>query len=163
MDTKTFNWKKHLDEALGSTNFCCTATADEKGVWSNPVYFAWDAQYNLYFISQMTSRHMKNIEKNSQVSVSIYKTEQNESVIGIQLEGTAGILSEKDGEMEIKHAYNTYYGRAGNGPDVEEYLNNPTWLYVKITPVHLYYFDTRFFGEERQLVPLSDIGVLAKA
>ena len=148
-----FDWKKYLLKCIQSTDYCCIATVDEEGVWSNPVYFAWDERFNLYFISQMHSRHMQNLQKNPRIAVSIYKTEQKGDVVGIQLEGTVKVISESDGKKEIQHAYNVYYGRAGHGPDVQQYINNPTWLYVKITPKQIYYFDTRFFGEERQTVP----------
>ncbi len=154
-----FDWKKHIDEALNATDFCSIATVDGKGVWSNPVYFAWDNEYIFYFISQMPSRHMQNLKKNNRIAISVYKTEQKGDVIGIQLEGVAEIISEKDGKEEIQHAYDTYYGRAGHGPDVQGYINNPTWLYVKITPEQIYYFDTRFFDEERKLVPMKKLKI----
>jgi general stress protein 26 len=147
---KDFDWKKHLAECISSTDYCCIATTDKKTVWANPVYFAWDSNLNIYFISQLHSRHMQNIKKNSQVAVSIYKTEQKGNVKGIQLEGKATILSD---QKQIEKAFDIYYGRAGKGPDVAGYINNPTWLFVKIIPEKTYYFDTRFFGEERQEVP----------
>ncbi len=153
---ENFEWKKYLLECLNSTDYCCIATMDKKGVWSNPVYFAWDNEFNLYFISQMHSRHMQNLSKNSRIAVSIFKTEQKGDVIGIQLEGTASILAKHD-RKEVQHAYDTYYKRAGHGPDVQGYINNPTWLYVKITPESIHYFDTRFLKEERQSVPLDTL------
>lgn len=159
MSNQDFDWKKYLTECLSSTDFCCISTVDPKGVWSNPVYFAWDNLFNFFFISQMHSRHMQNIQRNSRVSMAIYKTEQKGNVAGVQLEGTAKIITEKDNQEEIKRAYDAYYGRAGHGPDVEGYINDPTWLYVKVTPEQLYYFDTRFFGEERQTVPLQELKV----
>lgn len=155
MIKKNFDWKKHITEALSATDYCCIATVDEKGVWSNPVYFAWDNKFNLYFISQMESRHMKNLQRDNRISISIYKTEQKEDVLGIQLEGQATILT---GNQEaMKKAFDIYFGRAGKGKDQEEYINNPTWHFVKIVPEQIYYFDTRYFGEERQTVPLSDL------
>lgn len=157
MRKQNFDWKKYLLECMNSTQYCSLATFSNRKVWSNPVYFAWDDKYNLYFISQMSSRHMQNIKKNSHIAVSIYKTEQKGDVLGIQLEGTAIILSKEDSKEEIQHAYNTYYGRAGRGPDVQQYVNNPTWLYVKINPSKVWYFDTRFFGEKRQEVPLGKV------
>lgn len=157
MNKSQFNWKKYINEALSATDYCSIATVDEKGVWSNPVYFAWDNRYNLFFISQMSSRHMQNLKKNSRIAVSIYKTEQKGDVVGIQLEGTAKIISKEDGKKEIQHSYSTYYGRAGHGPDVQQYIDNPLWLYVKITPEQIYYFDTRFFGEQRQDVPIQKL------
>lgn len=151
MNKKDFDWKKHLTECLISTEYCCIATVDPKGVWANPVYFAYDEKFNLYFISQMPSRHMQNLKKNPRVAVSIYKTEQKGDVVGTYIEGEAKIILED--KEEIQKAFDTYYGRAGKGPDVQGYINNPTWLYVKITPEAIFYFDTRFFKEDRQEVP----------
>lgn len=157
MSAENFDWRKHIIECMQSTNYCSIATVDPKGVWSNPVYFAWDEKLNIYFISQLSSRHMQNMQKNSKIAISIYKTEQKGDIVGIQLEGRAHILSEHDGKSDIQHAFDVYYGRAGHGTDVQSYINNPTWLYVKVTPEQIYYFDTRFFEEERQLVPIDTI------
>lgn len=100
---------------------------------------------------------MQNLSKNPRIAVSIYKTEQKGDMVGIQLEGTARIISEKDTQEEIQNAYDIYHSRAGKGPDVQGYINNPSWLYVKIDPEKIYYFDTRFFGEERQVVSLKNL------
>lgn len=151
VDRLTFEWGKYITECMESTEYCCIATVDKRGTWSNPVFFAWDSVFNLYFISQMHSRHMQNIQRNPRVAVSIYSTQQKGDVLGIKLEGNATILFNDAGA--IKEAADIYYGRAGTGPGVEQYMNNPTWIFVKIVPEHLYYFDTRFFDEERQEVP----------
>src|SRR3989344_5152079 len=71
-----FEWEKYIIECLESTDYCSMATVDSKGVWSNPLYFAWDENFNLYFISQPNSRHMQNIEKDPRVSAAIYSTAQ---------------------------------------------------------------------------------------
>lgn len=155
MNTTIFDWKKYITECMQSTNYCALATVDDKGVWNNPVFFAWDETYNLYFISQMHSRHMQNLQKNGRVAVAIYKTEQEGDVVGIQLEGTAQILV--NNPEAIQHAFDTYFARAGKGSDVQQYIDNPTWVFVQITPEHMYYFDTRFFEEERQEVPLGKL------
>lgn len=153
-----FDWKKYITDALNATDYCSIATVDNKnGVWTNPVYFAWDKKYNLYFISQMSSRHMQNIQKDNRIAISIYKTEQKGDVVGIQIEGKAKIITIKDNKKEIKHAHNTYYTRAGHGADMQKYINNPTWLFVKVVPKKIYYFDTRFFKEERQEAPLNKL------
>jgi len=96
---------------------------------------------------------MQNLQTNSRIAVSVYKTEQKGDVYGIQLEGNGKILSQKN---EIKKAFDIYYGRAGKGPDVQGYINNPTWIFVKIVPAHIYY---RFFGEDRQEIPLDKLKI----
>lgn len=88
MKSRSLDWKKYLIECLDSTTFCCIATVDPKGVWANPVYFAYDEKFNLYFISQMCSRHMQNLKKDPRISVAIYKTEQKEDVVGIYRRGS---------------------------------------------------------------------------
>ena len=141
---------------MKSTDFCCLATVDPKGVWSNPVYFAWDANFNVYFISQLPSRHMQNIQNDPRVAMSIYTTEQKEDAIGIQLEGEAEILQD---EGRSRAAFEIYFGRAGKGEDVQRYLNDPTWLIARVHPTTISYFDTRFFGEERQVVPWEKVRI----
>lgn len=154
MNTSDFDWKKYIEEALSATDYCSLATVDEKGVWSNPVYFAWDNKYNLYFISQMQSRHMQNIQKNNRIAVSIYNTEQKGDVIGIQLEGGATILEK---EEDKKSAHQVYYGRSGSLKQNEFAMHDSKWLFVKITPGQIYYFNSEVFGEERQAVPFQEL------
>lgn len=156
VNEKSFRWEKYLKRCLQSTVYCCLATVDPKGVWSNPVYFAYDKQYNLYFISMPHSRHMKNIQNDNRVAISMYSTSQDThgDVIGIQLEGKAFILSDK----EVAPAHAIYYKRVHpdgkHGKKAKENMGlHATWKFVKVAPQHIYYFDTRFFGEERREVP----------
>lgn len=154
VDPNNFDWRKYLLECMRSTNYCCITTVDEKGVWASPVYFAWDEQFNLYFISMPHVRHMQNISKNPKVAVAIYKTEQKGDVLGIQLEGKAYIVENDD---EKKKAHKIYYGRVGSLAQNEFAMHDPKWLFVKITPEQIYYFDSKIFGEERQTAPIEKL------
>ncbi len=154
MDKENFDWKKHLTNCMSSTDYCSIATVDDKGVWVNPVYFAWDDQFNLYFISMLPARHMQNIKKNPKVAVAIYKTEQKGDVIGIQLEGEARILEDEEAR---KNAHQVYYGRVGSLEQNEFTLHDPKWLFVKVEPEQIYYFNSAVFGEERQPVPMEKL------
>ena len=153
-ETTKFDWKKHLVECMRSTEFCALATVDLNGAWSNPVYFAWDESFTIYFISQPHSRHMKNIARDGRVSISIYSTEQSTfgDVKGIQLEGIATIAQNTDAACAV------YYGRKYPNTAIEElkrtdqYIADASWQYVQIIPKQLYYFDTGKFGEQRQQV-----------
>lgn len=137
---------------MNSTDYCSIATVDIKGVWVNPVYFAWNDDFNLYFISMPHVRHMQNIKQNPRVATAIYKTEQKGDVIGIQIEGEAHILEDQE---EKKKANQVYYGRVDSLEQNEPFVDNPEWLFVKITPENIHYFDSKIFGEERQEVPLE--------
>lgn len=116
IDKNKFNWRKYLKECLEATVYCSLGTVDRKGVWSNPVYFAYDDSYNLYFISMPHSRHMKNIKMDGRIAVSIYSTNQDThgDVVGIQLEGEAYVLPDK----EVPDAHKLYFKRVyPNGHD----------------------------------------------
>jgi uncharacterized protein YhbP (UPF0306 family) len=154
MDKSDFDWKKCLIDCMSSTDYCSIATVDGKGVWVNPVYFAWDNEFNLYFISMLQVRHMQNITKNPRLAVAIYKTEQKGDVVGVQLEGEARIL---ENEGDRKNAHQVYYGRVGSLEQNEFAMHDPKWLFVKITPEQIYYFDSKIFGEERQTVPMEKL------
>ena len=161
--TTPFDWKSRLTDCLRATEYLCLATVDtEQGTWSNPVYFSWDNQAALYFISLSSSRHMKNITKDARISAAIYPTNQSThgDVFGIQLTGNARILETTE---EITSAYQQYYHRVhpetdqSIGSPLSSFLAKNSWRLVQILPNEIYYFNTEFFPEEthgRQCVPL---------
>ena len=155
---KKFDWKKYLKECMASTEFLALSTLSNGKTWTCPVWFAFDENFNLYFISQPNSKHMKNIKQNENISLAIYSTKFNsdDDVYGIQLKGKAKILPDE----EIENAYNHYYRRkyTKTNKDLDtspkDYKGpSATWKFVKIEPTEIHYFDTRFFEEERQTVP----------
>ena len=151
-------WKKLIFECLNSTEYCSVATVDSNGVWSNPVYFAWDQYYNFYFLSQPQVRHMENIRKDGRVSLSIYSTKQEgDFVKGIQMEGVAHVIENDDPDDEFFYAQKTYYARTGDDKDGGMIVMNNEWSFVKIVPQKIYYFNNEIFGEERQEVPLGEL------
>jgi hypothetical protein len=103
---------------------------------------------------------MHNIHTNGKIALSIYDSTQDThgDVVGLQIEGTAEILSDA---KTVAHAYTTYYTRVFPDKkraekDPEAYCGkNAEWQFVKITPSTMWYFDTEHFGEERQKVPES--------
>ncbi len=164
MDIKNFEWKKYLTECLEMTEYCCIGTVDSNGTWSNPVYFAWDETLNLYFISQPASRHMQNLKKDPRISIAIYSTAQDTfgDVIGIQLFGNAKFLTSLEDIATAKAIYHgRRYGSRGKpipSSGEDQYINNTEWQFVRIEPKEIFYFDTRFFDEERVAVPKEILG-----
>jgi len=45
--------------------------------WAAPVYFLFDDDFNLFFVSNPKTKHCKNIEKNPKVSITIANSEQD--------------------------------------------------------------------------------------
>ncbi|MBI2097509.1 MAG: pyridoxamine 5'-phosphate oxidase family protein [Candidatus Vogelbacteria bacterium] len=160
MKTKKFNWKKYIIACLNSTQFFALATVNKDKVWVCPVYFAFDKKLQLFFISQPSSRHMRNIMRNPSVAVAIYSTAQEprKDVFGVKFEGMARVVS---GASAIKYAHLIYFKITPYRRPVKagDYMSpKGSWLFVKIIPKQMYYFDTKFFGENRQKVPTGVFG-----
>lgn len=160
-----FDWVGNIRETLESTYYCSLATYGPDGAWVSPVYFAFDGDFNLYFISMPASRHMQNIGNGAPVAVAIYSTDQapGSDVRGVQLSGWAQLIEDDD----VEAACDIYYGRTGASEAVGGRLEpsahrgpHAVWRFVKIAVEEMYYFDTRYFDEVkdgRQLVPLHEI------
>jgi len=160
MKAKRFDWGKHIISCLNSTQFFALATENKNKTWVCPVYFTFDEKLQFFFISQPSSKHMQNIKKNSHVSVAVYSTAQEprKDVLGIQFEGTAKVVS---GKSATRYARSVYLKSTPDRHPVKagDYMSlKGSWLFVKIVPKQMYYFDTRFFGENRQKVPTRVLG-----
>ena len=160
------DWNKQVKEALERTHFMALSTVGKDGVWTCPVFFSYDNKLNLYFKSIPTSKHMQNIMQNPELSLAIFSTTRlpEGDVVGLQIKGVAKILKTRE---EVDAAAKINYARSRPEIDyktkVDEHLGeNAVWNFVKITPIEAWYFDTRFFDEEkdgRQKVPLEKLNL----
>ena len=155
-------WKNLINDCFSSTCFMALSTYGTDGLWVNPVYFAWDDNFNLYFISELDCRHMRNIQSSAEVACAVFPTNQNNDVFGAYIRGNATIVSKDNPDWKI--ADKTYYDRVYPDDPNYELRNAPTcyrqkdsWHLVKITINELSYFDTRYFEEIRVTVPLEDL------
>jgi nitroimidazol reductase NimA-like FMN-containing flavoprotein (pyridoxamine 5'-phosphate oxidase superfamily) len=153
-------WSDLISSCFQSTEFMALATQGERGLWVNPVYFAWDDKFSLYFISQLDCAHMENIRSTPSVCCTIFPTDRpaGDDVFGAYVKGRAEILSDPE---EKRIADHFYYGRVypndaeGKQRDKDGYRLDPSWHFVKISLEGLWYFDTRYFAETRTPVPES--------
>jgi nitroimidazol reductase NimA-like FMN-containing flavoprotein (pyridoxamine 5'-phosphate oxidase superfamily) len=135
------------------------STDGEEGLWVNPVFFAWSKDFNLYFISELDCRHMKNIQSSPLVACAIYSTNQGNDVFGAYFKGNAEIIDKDHANWE--KADKTYYDRVyPDDPNWEQrkspdcYRQKESWHLVQIKPTEMSYFDTRYFEENRVNVPM---------
>ncbi|MBI2043899.1 pyridoxamine 5'-phosphate oxidase family protein [Candidatus Pacearchaeota archaeon] len=160
MNKKKIDWKRHVKEIMDMTDFMAITTSNKSETWTNPVYFAYDDSFNLYFLSLLKTKHIQNISKNSRVSGAIFSTKKltEDDVAGIQFSGKASIIQSKS---DIEKATKFYYGRSQPKIDYRKKINDHfgkdvKYHFVKIIPDEIWIFDTRYFDEEtegRQKVP----------
>lgn len=78
------------------------ATVNGDQPWSCTVYYASDENLNLYWISKPDTRHSKEIQKHSKVAASIPIKFDDLTVVGLQLEGDARIVEDKEARDKVK-------------------------------------------------------------
>lgn len=77
--------------------------------WSCAIFYASDG-FNLYFLSATGTRHSRNIAVNSRVSATITEDYKDWTRIkGVQLEGTAALVTGDEDKMKAIKVYLTKY------------------------------------------------------
>jgi uncharacterized protein YhbP (UPF0306 family) len=90
---------------LKKTRMMQVATCVNNQPWSCTVYFAFDENLNLYWISKPNTRHSKEIAKNPKVAGVIVYDQQppQKSIKGLSFEGIAEVLNGSDEEKASKY------------------------------------------------------------
>lgn len=83
------NDKEELLKFLKSKNFMSLATVKGTEPYNCVVYYGIDDDFNIYFVSQLSRDHSKNIKENSKVALTIADSRQKvtDDKIGVQLKG----------------------------------------------------------------------------
>jgi nitroimidazol reductase NimA-like FMN-containing flavoprotein (pyridoxamine 5'-phosphate oxidase superfamily) len=129
--------------------------------WVCPVNFFYDKELNFYWSSMLDTKHSKNISKNSDAAIAIYKTEkfpgERDDVLGLQAKGVASLVLD---EEEIRKVCREYEEITQDKEKSEKMQNDFTrpgrvWHMYKFETKKMWIFDSRDFGEDRVLVDLD--------
>lgn len=147
--------KKHITDYLEQHNLLQVATYGTEHPWIASVYYSFDTDLNLYFLSSPKTIHCKQIKENPKVAVAI--TNSNQSLTGkkkgLQLFGTAHQISDV---AKIKHALDLWKQHLKVENKDLSYENMAkkviTSKMYKITPKKIKFFNQELFdvpdGEE---------------
>lgn len=101
--------KDEIKTYLASTQIMQLSTSSNDQPWTATVYFAYDSNLNIYWLSRSDRRHSRDIEKNSKVSGAITKLHTyGEKVRGIQFEAIAEKLAGEDASSGLEIYYERY-------------------------------------------------------
>lgn len=131
--------RKLVKKYLGKTKLMQLSTSTNNKPWTCTVSFAYDEEFNLYFISRDTRRHSVELSKNPNVSGAIvvsYKT-AGYPVVGLQFEGKAY----KVGPREFDKASGIFLKRF---PKVKKYIasgNSGISKLYKVMPSKIVIYD----------------------
>lgn len=125
------------------------ATSMGNQPWVCSVYFVADKDHNLYWLSFPSRRHSQEIEKNQNVAVAL-AVKLDKPVVGLQAEGRAQVVNDKEVIKQIMKKYVAKYGAGKDFYDNFVAGKNQHVLY-KFTPKQYVLFDElNFVGDPRQ-------------
>ncbi len=116
------------------------ATASKTGKpWISPVFFSYDDNYNLYWVSDKNSLHSKLLRNNPQASIVIFNSQAPIGKgDGVYFET---IVKELEDESEIKKAVQIYNKRVTKKifrvKEINEVMNKAIWRIYKATPTKI--------------------------
>ncbi len=139
--------KKLIHDYLKEAKLMQVATSKDNQPWACSVYFAFDENLYLYWISTPSRRHSEEIRNNAKVAGTIVLPHTpGDKVRGIQFQGTAKELTNKnDAEIAMKN----YAERFGMKPErVSAVLDRvDPHIPYSITPDLYVLFDEKNFPE----------------
>ena len=138
---------------LQKSRFGVVSTVNEENKPESAfLYFAFDENLNIYFVTKDTSRKFKNIVKNSNVSFASATENPPQT---LQLEGTAAVHSDIENQ---KHLFQELVGLASAkhfSPPISQQTRGGL-QFIKITPTWMRFgnFEVRKHGDTFQEVRL---------
>ncbi len=128
------NEKEIAKEIISKILYITLATVSKEGKpWNTPLYYAFDSEYNFYWLSDQNGQHSQNIKENSQVALVIYDSTVSEGQgRGVYVQGKAFELTDED---EIEKALKYLYGRKNKQPrQFIEFLGDYPRRVYKVVP-----------------------------
>lgn len=142
------NLKRLIKDYLEEAKILQVATSVKNQPWACTVYFAFDDDLNLYWLSKPTRRHSQELRDNEKVSGTVVLPHTpGDKVRGVQLQGIAKELNSRaEAGLAMKH----YARRFGmNTKRVKAILDNTDGhVCYKITPTLYVLFDEVNFPKE---------------
>lgn len=127
-----------IQDYLSKSQMMQLGTSHGNQPWVTTVYYAFDIDLNLYWLSKTTRRHSVEIEKNSKVAGTIVTFHMyGEKVRGLQFEGDARRLT--DGEAE--QGLNIYKSRYWVVEDRASGGEQPLDTVFQMKPKNYYLYD----------------------
>lgn len=121
--------------------FMTIATADANGKpWSSPVGYAYDEDYNFYWVSSKEALHSLNIAGRSEVSLSILSKVPDTGYDGLYVDAIARELTS---EAEIQTIIDLFHKQRPQPPrfatnEIAEVTGDAAWRMYRATPVAVY-------------------------
>lgn len=151
--------ERALDLILNQ-NTMTLATSGNEGVWAAPVYYA-NIDFNFYFFSAPTSRHIGEAAEGGQVSAAVFQPGNTwKDIRGIQMSGRIDALGPGLEAVRALRAYlrkfpftREFFSQKQN-MDLEAFAKTFRVRLYRFRPERLYYMDNRIHFSFRTEITL---------
>ncbi|MBI4177353.1 MAG: pyridoxamine 5'-phosphate oxidase family protein [Candidatus Aenigmarchaeota archaeon] len=150
------NLRKSALRYMESVKIMTLATSDKSIPWASVLFYAFDKQFNIYFLSRHFRRHSIEISKNPRVAGTIVKPQGtfNAPNTGIQFEGSAKMLDGKELEFAYKIFMDRYPSAKKTAASAGVLGAGEVRMY-KIKPHRLILQDQKRFPKEQRATVLE--------
>jgi uncharacterized protein len=153
-----------VDQYLREHNSATLATCGEEGPWSAAVFYAHDAGFSLYFLTDPATHHGQDLAHNHMLAAAVHEDYRDwRQIRGIQLVGSASPVT---GVRDQARAWALYLGKF---PFVKDFLGAPGEFvdaysgkmgkvrFYRLSPSRIWYTDNqKHFGRRDILEPGPD-------
>lgn len=139
-----------IEKALDEGYLMSLGTVDESGPWVADVIFVHDDDLNLYWISDLDTRHSQAVIDHPLVAASITVSDRPGTEFGLQLSGRASRIRGLHLPLAVQH----WTKRGKPAPKKEEILyTNHSWYRFVPEAIELIYQPE--YGFDKQVLTLS--------
>lgn len=143
-------------QIITSNRYMTLSTCWGNEVWTAPLAYCVDEEYNFYWYSTTDAIHSQHLAYNPNVAVAIFNsTEPSETADGLQMSGVAGVVDDHD----LVRVMDIYWIQ--QFPDEEARRNwirppemfsgNAIQRFFQFTPKEVYKLDTTILEVDRRL------------
>ncbi len=145
-----------VEEIFNKGYVMSLGTVDDSGVWVSDVVYVYTQDFNICWVSQVSTRHSLAIAKNNKVAATITLTQKGGYNEGLQIEGVAEKIDGGNLEMLKEHLAkrdrdvphkSVYYE---NGKPVDAEL---CWYRLKSKKIEL--INEKYFGFEKKVITID--------
>ena len=132
--------EEHAEAIVESNIYMTIATADQAGKpWASPVFFAYDEEYNLYWVSYKESTHSKNIHSRKEIGIVIFNSTLPEGEgEGVYFDATAEAL---ENATDMSNAMKILSKRVKidefKVKSIEQVSGEGVWRIYRATPIKI--------------------------
>lgn len=140
--------QQHFKQFLKDSNILSLATCKDGQPWACNAFYVSDEDMNLYFISHNTTRHVAELQDNSNVAITIYDRGAMPGLIkGAQMSGK---IEELAFDEAVK-ALSMYQEKFTSKVKEEDLKEGETRRVYKFTPDKILFRDSESFEDRQEI------------